>query len=137
MLGIDGIPLTKRGQSIFANRLANPANKDSFEGCSLKDGDFGPWLSERAGNREEVYTGHGNLESSCTILEKAGQLGACCKHLYISTLSLGNKEEMLEVCVHSQISYISEITETWWDSSHGCKAAVGGCRMVRRDTQGR
>lgn len=27
--------------------------------------------------------GHGNLESSCTIRKKAGQLGACCEHLYI------------------------------------------------------
>lgn len=80
---------------------------------------------------------HGNLESSCTILEKAGQLGACCMHLYISRLSLGNKQEKLEVCAQSQTSDISEITEAWWGSSHDCKAAVGGCRMVRKDRQGR
>lgn len=80
--------------------------------------------------------GHGNLESSCTIRKKAGQLGACCEHLYISTLSMCNKQEKLEVSARSEISDISEITETWWDSSHDCKAAVGGHRTVRRDRQG-
>lgn len=131
------IHLTKRGQSTFAHRLANLASKDSFEGCSLKDGDCGPQLSEGTGNRGEVYVGHGNLESSSTMLEKAGQQGACCKHLYISTLILGNKQEKLEFSAQSRIADISEITEMWRDSSHDCKASVGGCRMVRRDTQGR
>lgn len=71
---IAGDPSNKEEVDRLYQQACQPS-KDSFEGGSLKDGDCGPQLSEGSASRGEVYLGHGNLESSCAILEKARQLG--------------------------------------------------------------
>lgn len=59
------------------------------------------------------------------------------KCTYTNTCSMDNKQEELETTVHLENYNTVAITETWWDNSHDWSAAMGGCRLVRRDRQGR
>jgi len=45
---------------------------------------------------------------------------------------MGNKQEELEICVHSQGHDLIAITETWWDSSHDWNAVIDGYTLFRK-----
>ncbi|GAB0206950.1 hypothetical protein GRJ2_003160600 [Grus japonensis] len=50
---------------------------------------------------------------------------------------MGNKQEELEACVRLQGYDLIGITETWWDSSYDWSVGMEGCRLFRKDRQGR
>jgi len=47
---------------------------------------------------------------------------------------ISNRKE-LEATV--QLGSYDLITEAWWDELHNWSAALGGCKLFRRDRQGR
>jgi len=52
---------------------------------------------------------------------------------------MGKKQEELEVCTRLQGCDLFVITKTWWDCSYDCSVgmALVGCRLFRKDRQGR
>ncbi|KAK4810110.1 hypothetical protein QYF61_009505 [Mycteria americana] len=50
---------------------------------------------------------------------------------------MGNKREELEAIVQQDSYDLATITDTWWDDSHDWSAAMDGCKLFRRDRQGR
>lgn len=50
--------------------------------------------------------------------QEMGMNGAHLKCLYTNAHSMGNEQEVSEVCVQFQGYDLIGITETWWDSSH-------------------
>ena len=65
------------------------------------------------------------------------KLIAQLKCIYASACSMGNKKEELEVIVQRDSCDLVAITQTWWDDSYDCTAAVDGYKLFRRDRQGR
>ncbi|KAJ7409116.1 hypothetical protein BTVI_57818 [Pitangus sulphuratus] len=59
------------------------------------------------------------------------------KCMYTNARSMGNEQEELEAIVQQESYDVVTITETWWDDSHDWSAAMGGCKLFRRDRQGR
>ncbi|KAK4822638.1 hypothetical protein QYF61_018590 [Mycteria americana] len=57
--------------------------------------------------------------------------------IYYNTRSMGNKQEELEAIVQQENYDIVAITETRWDDSHNWSAAMDGCKLFRRERQGR
>ncbi|KAJ7410982.1 mitochondrial fission process protein 1 [Willisornis vidua] len=50
---------------------------------------------------------------------------------------MGNKQKKLEAIMQQKIYDIVAITEMRWDDSHDWSAAMGGYRLIRRDSQGK
>ena len=50
---------------------------------------------------------------------------------------MSNNQGELEAMMQHENYDISAITDTWWDASHDCSAAIDGCKLFRRDRQGR
>ncbi|PKU34926.1 mitochondrial fission process protein 1 [Limosa lapponica baueri] len=50
---------------------------------------------------------------------------------------MGNKQEELEAIVQQESYDVVAVTETWWDDSHDCSAAMDGYKLFRRDRKGR
>jgi len=73
--------------------------------------------------------GHGHSRSSCTPPGKQACSSSSLKCLYTNALSMGNKQEKLEIGVQSQGHDLIAITETWWDSLHDCNAVMDGCTL--------
>ncbi|PKU34080.1 mitochondrial fission process protein 1 [Limosa lapponica baueri] len=59
------------------------------------------------------------------------------KCFYTNARNMGNKQEELEAIVQQESCDVVAITETWWDDSHDCSAAMDGYKLFRRDRQGR
>ena len=66
-----------------------------------------------------------------------GGSGMYRKCWYTSTCSMRNKQDELEALVSSRSYNIIGISETWWNESHDWSAGMEGCRLFRRDRQGR
>jgi len=62
------------------------------------------------------------------VTRPTGQL----KYLYTSAHNMGNKQE-LEATVMLESYNLLAITETWWEESHDCSAAIDCYRLFRRD----
>ncbi|KAK4818426.1 hypothetical protein QYF61_012960, partial [Mycteria americana] len=59
------------------------------------------------------------------------------KCIYTNACSMGNKQEELEAIVQQDSYDLVAVTEMWWDDSHDWSAAMDGCKLLRRDRQGR
>lgn len=59
------------------------------------------------------------------------------KCLYTNAHRMGNKQEKLEICVQSWGFNLTEITETWWDSSQDWDVVMESYILFRRDRPGR
>ncbi|PKU48831.1 hypothetical protein llap_903 [Limosa lapponica baueri] len=68
---------------------------------------------------------------------KSASLGAQLKCLYANPRSMGNKQEELETCACLQGYDHIGIMETWWDVSCDWNVGMEGCRVFRKDKQGR
>ncbi|KAJ7425574.1 hypothetical protein BTVI_02487 [Pitangus sulphuratus] len=66
-------------------------------------------------------------------VESAAQL----KCVYTNARSMGNKQEELEAIMQQESCAVITISETWWDDLHDWSAAMDGCKLFRRDRQGR
>lgn len=145
------IHLSTRGKGIFRSRLFNLVRQAlnwrtwqgsgqsgnahaitsnwgiSQEKCSLASSQD----ENQKANHLKGVCGHD--WSSCTLLEKPACLITSLKCLYINTCSKGNKQEKLEICVWLQGHDLTAITETLWDSSHDCNAAVDGYVLFSED----
>ena len=84
-------------------------------------------LPEGGNASGNTYTTPGSTEGS----------GAYLKCLYTSTRSMRNKQDEPEALGSSQSYNIIGISETWWNESHDWSAGMEGCRLFRRDRQGR
>ena len=69
--------------------------------------------------------------------EKVAWLSAQLKCLYTNACSLGNQQEQLEATMPLESYDLVAITDTWCNESQDWSVAVDGCRMFRRDRQGR
>jgi len=65
------------------------------------------------------------------------RLIAQLKCIYTIARNVGNKQEDLEAIVQKDSYDFVAITETWWDDSHDWSAAMDGCKLFRRDRQGK
>ena len=59
------------------------------------------------------------------------------KCIYTNARSTGNKQEELEAIVQQANYDLVAITKTWWDHSHDWSAVMDGCKLSRRNRQGR
>ena len=50
---------------------------------------------------------------------------------------MSNNQGELEAMMQHENYDIAAITDTWWDASHDWSAATDGCKLFRRDRQGR
>ena len=55
---------------------------------------------------------------------------ASLKCLYTNAHSMGHKQGELEICVWSQGHDLIAVTQTWWESSCDCSAAMEGCVLL-------
>jgi len=55
------------------------------------------------------------------------------KCLYTNARSMGNKQEELEATMLLESYNLITLTESWWDESHGRRAAIDGYRLFRTD----
>lgn len=56
---------------------------------------------------------------------------------YTNEHDLGNKQEEVEAIGQQESCDIAAIMETWWDDFHNWTAAMDGCKLFRRDGQGK
>ena len=59
------------------------------------------------------------------------------KCLYTNALSVGSKQEELEIRVQAGGGDLGAITETWWDRSHDRDADADGYVLLRKDRPAR
>jgi len=66
-------------------------------------------------------------------VRSTAQLKCICTNAH----SMGRKQEELEAIVQQDSCDLVAITETWWDDSHDCSAAMDGYKLFRRDSEER
>jgi len=98
----------------------------SSDKCSLA----APQTKKQKATHLKGVCGYGG--SSCSPPGKSANSVTSLKCLYTNTHSMGDKQEVLEICMQSQGHDLIAVTETWWDSSQDWNAVIDGYTLVRK-----
>ncbi|KAK4810556.1 hypothetical protein QYF61_004519 [Mycteria americana] len=106
-----------------------------YTGAQLKSNRVELGDTEAIGAKRGTPVKRLKAHKGCSMKET--RMTAQLKCLYTNARSMGNKQEELEAIVHQENYDMVAITETWWDDSHNCSAAMDGYKLFRRDRRGR